>query len=298
VLVDLVQTTTRDGVRLDGAYQSPTHSGAGPVGVDALCLVHGTGGNFYTSTLLDELAGRLLELGCGVLRVNTRGHDGISTAQTAKGGRRLGAAYEVVDDCRHDLAAWVDWLRQQAGPRVGLIGHSLGAVKCLYALAQEPQIGVACIVGVSPPRLSYSWFCTSPEGSQFVETFARAERHVEAGQPATLLEVKLPLPMAITAGGYVEKYGPDERYNYLRFLAGVPCPTLITLGSVEAENNMAFRGAAEEVMELHRRQPHVAVEIVAGADHFYNGVRAELCARVETWLRSHESAPGGASGHS
>ena len=30
------------------------------------------------------------------------------------------------------------------------------------------------------------------------------------------LEVKLPLTYVITAAGYVEKYGPDERYNYLR----------------------------------------------------------------------------------
>src|SRR5262245_46747409 len=136
MLVNLIQTTTRDGVRLDGMFQPAQVPPA--VSVDAFCLVHGTGGNFYSSSLFEALGQRLLELGCGVLRVNTRGHDGISTAVTAQGGRRLGAAYEVVDDCRHDLAAWLDWLRQQAGPRVGLIGHSLGALKAIYTLAQEP----------------------------------------------------------------------------------------------------------------------------------------------------------------
>src|SRR3954468_10648220 len=133
MLVELVQVTTRDGVRLDGMFQAPGDSTSPRPPVDAVCFVHGTGGNFYSSTLFDSLAGRLLEWGCGVLRVNTRGHDGISTAVTDRGGRRLGAAYEVVDDCRHDLAAWVEWLRQTAGPRVGLVGHSLGAVKALYA---------------------------------------------------------------------------------------------------------------------------------------------------------------------
>src|SRR5688500_5678597 len=99
--VDLVQTTTRDGVRLDGTFQASTRPAAFPV--DAFCLVHGTGGNFYSSTLFDALADRLVELGAGILRVNTRGHDGVSTAVTARGGRRLGAAYEVLDECRHDL---------------------------------------------------------------------------------------------------------------------------------------------------------------------------------------------------
>src|SRR5262249_50029263 len=161
-----------------------------------------------------------------------RGHDGISTAVTTRGGRRLGAAYEVVDECRHDLAAWIDFLHQRLGPRIVLLGHSLGAVKCLYALAQEPQ-ELAGIVALSPPRLSYSWFCTQPQGPEFLQTYQQAEALVAAGQPSALLDVKLPLPFVITAAGFIEKYGPEERYNYLRFIGSVHCPVLVTLGSVE-----------------------------------------------------------------
>src|SRR5437764_529041 len=119
MLVDLVQATTRDGVRLDGMFQAAAAGVAPAVAVDGFCLVHGTGGNFYSSTLFDAIGARLLQLGGAVLRVNTRGHDGISTAGTARGGQRLGAAYETFDDCRHDIVAWVEWLRQRAGPRVG-----------------------------------------------------------------------------------------------------------------------------------------------------------------------------------
>ena len=285
MLIDLVQTTTQDGVRLDGAFQAPAGA-TGALALDAVCCVHGTGGNFYSSTLFDNFAERFLALGCAVLRINTRGHDGISNAVTAKGSRRLGAAYEVVDDCRHDLAAWIEWLTERAGPRIGLIGHSLGAVKCLYTLAHEPRLPVGLIVALSPPRLSYSWFCTSREGPQFLETYALAERHIQNGQPAALLDVKLPLPFAVTAAGYVEKYNPDERYNILRILPSVPCPTLLTLGSIEVENNMAFRGLPEAVAALGRRQGQLAVETIAGADHFYSGVRTNLLGCVETWLHS------------
>lgn len=292
MLVDLVQTTTRDGVRLDGTLQTPPASGAPAIAVDAFCLLHGTGSNFYSSSLSDGFAERFLQLGCAVLRVNTRGHDVMSNAVTARGGRRLGAAYEVVDDCRHDVAAWIDWLKQRTGLRVGLVGHSSGAVKCLYAVAHEPQLGPACVVALSPPRLSYSWFCSNPEGREFLEAFAAAERHVQAGQPAALLDVKLPLPFVVTAAGYVEKYGPDERYNFLRFVSSVPCPTLIILGSTEVENNMAFRGLPEALAELAVRRQQLRVETVAGADHFYSGVRDEVVNRVETWLRS---ALGGAT---
>lgn len=283
MLVDLVQTTTRDGLRLDAVFVPP--SGTSVLPVDALCFLHGTGGNFYSSSLFDDLGERLREFGCGVLRVNTRGHDAVSTAQMPQGGVRQGAAYEVVDHCRHDVAAWLDWLRQRVGPRVGLLGHSMGAIKCLYALAHQPQHAPVCAVAISPPRLSYSWFCSSPEGEDFLQTYRLAEQHTTNGQAGTLLEVKLPLPFLITAGGYLEKYGPEERYNYLRFVASVPCPTLVTLGSLEAANNMAFRAASQELEELATKRSNLFVETIVGADHFYNGVRAVLLSRLEAWLR-------------
>lgn len=286
MLVDLVHTTTRDGLRLDGAFQSPAPASPRAGAVDAFCLMHGTGGNFYSSSLLESFAERFLELGCAVLRVNTRGHDGISNAQTARGGRRLGAAYEVLDDCRHDLAAWIDWLKQRVGPRIGLVGHSSGAVKCLYALAQEPQLAATCVIALSPPCLSYAWFCASSQGPEFLQTYAVAEQHVQRGQPATLLDVKLPLPYVISAAGYVEKYGPDERYNLLRFIGSVPCPTLVTLGSLEVEQNMAFRGLAEALTERRQRQRPLRVETIAGGDHFYSTVRQEVIACMEAWLQA------------
>ena len=273
MIVDLVHTTTADELRLDGAYHAPAADVRPDSALDALCFVHGTGGSFYSSALFDALTERLSPLGCGVLRVNTRGHDLICTAATARGGRRQGAAYEVVDECRHDLTAWLDWLRNRVGPRVGLVGHSLGAVKALYAAAKEPALGAACVVALSPPRLSYAWFHSSPEGPRFREDFETAERHVAAGRPEALMEVRLPLPCVMTAGGYVEKYGPEERYNYLRFAAAVPCPTLVTFGGVEAENNMAFRGAAEALRPLAERHGRMRVEVVPRADHFYSATR-------------------------
>ncbi len=214
---------------------------------------------------------------------NTRGHDLISTAATTQGGRRQGAAYEVVDDCRHDVAAWLGWLIGVAGPRVGLLGHSLGAVKCLYAQAYEPMPPAVCILAVSPPRLSHSWFRSGDKAAEFVETYARAERCIADGRPETLIEVRIPLPFLIAAAGYVEKYGPNERYNYCRFLGELRCPTLVTFGGLEVEQNAAFRGAPETI---RAQWPRIQVETVSGADHFYSAGRDELAALIETWLRT------------
>jgi dienelactone hydrolase len=283
---DLVQTVTRDGVRLDGAFQTSAVSAMPAIGIDAFCLIHGTGGSFYSSTLFDDLADRLLNLGCGVLRINTRGHDLMSTAATTHGPRRQGAAYEVVSDCTHDLIAWVSWLRSKGCSRVVLAGHSLGAVKTLYALTHEPGFAVTGAIALSPPCLSHGTFTSSTQGATFIETYTQAEEHVQAGKPDTLMEVKVPLPFVITAAGYVEKYGPEERYNYLRFLQRIPCPTLITLGEQEVAHNMAFQGVPEVLEHLPARPARLSVVTLAGADHFYSTAREALGNEVERWLRT------------
>ena len=283
--VELVRATTPDGSTLDGALNRPAQGGTRTLDLDAVALIHGTGGNFYSSTFFELLATNLADCGIAALRANTRGHDGISTLVTPKGAVRHGAAYELVDDCQHDLAGWTSWLKQHVGPRVALLGHSLGAVKCLYATAQQPKLDVAAVIAISPPRLSYSWFCQSARAAEFLETYRRAEELMAQGQPGALLEVKQPLPFAITAAGYVEKYGPDERYNYLNFLAGVPCPALILFGGLEIENNMAFQQGPEEVRCLAAKKPQFAVDVVPGADHFYTGVRDQAWQRIDAWLR-------------
>jgi alpha/beta superfamily hydrolase len=283
MLVDLVQVTTRDGYRLDGIYQPPS-TPSSEVPIQGICLVHGTGGNFYSSTLFDLLAERLRSLGCGVLRINTRGHDGISTASTDRGGRRVGAAYEVADDCRHDLHAWLTWLRRQAGPRIGLLGHSFGAVKALYALAHEPGLAELAIA-LSPPRSSYSAYCDSPQREAFLETYRRAEEFIQQSQASALMDVQLPLPYVISAAGYREKYGPEERYNFLRFVTQFRGPVLITFGGLEVVSNMAFQGVPEALQELRGGLAQLQVETIPGGDHFYSNVRADLASRVESWLR-------------
>ena len=282
--VDIIRVTTRDGFQLDGMWQPSASSKQ--IALDAVAFIHGTGGNFYGSSMFDLFAEKFLSLGCAVLRVNTRGHDGISTAVTGRGGLRLGAAFETVDDCRHDLAAWLDWLRAKVGPRVALLGHSLGAVKCLYAAAQDPQTAPPCLIALSPPRLSYSWFCASSQGPDFLASYQEAEALVRTGKPGKLLEVRLPLPMAIAAAGYLEKYGPEERYNYLRFLPGVPCPTLMLFGSVEVAKNMAFLEAPAEVARIAERKSNITVETITGGDHFYSGVPKK---RLTQWKNGCEN---------
>lgn len=276
---ELVQVRTKDGVTLHGAHFAPTVSNAS--GRMAVC-VHGTGSNFYSSTLFDSISDRLLDAGIGVVRINTRGHDGISTAATVQGGRRIGAAYEIVDECRHDLAAWVDFARDRGAAEVILIGHSMGAVKCLYAAAKNPNLNADRVVAVSPPRLSCEWFRQGPHAVKFKGLLSRAQALANAGEGQQLLEVDFPLPMILCAAGYVDKYGPQERYNFLPWLPTLRQPVHFVFGTVEVERNWAFTDLPTAVRD--QMTPTQTVTVIEGTDHFYTGKHQQLTTAILDWL--------------
>ncbi len=284
MLVELVKTTTSDGVRLDGALHCPAR-GISSIGVDAFVFLHGVGGNFYGGSLFENLTASLVELGAAVLSVNTRGHDGMNTAVVTGRRKRQGAAYESVDECRFDVAAWCDFLTQRGYQRIGLLGHSLGAIKAVYAQAHQPHSAVCAVVAASPPRLSYSYFNNGERSSDFFAIIRQAQQHVSNGKSDTLMEVDFPFPIVITAAGYLDKYGREERYNIVEFAGRLTIPTLFVYGQRELESGgVAFAGVPDALKMVSPSANPFDIVIMDGADHFYSGVYEVLAQEVRAWL--------------
>jgi len=288
MIVDLVQTRTADGVRLDGALRTTDtkHADASSTsGVELVICVPGTGANFYGSSFWNPLAERLLAQGTNVLVVNTRGHDLMSTAATLGGGIHGGAAYETIDDCRFDLAAWCKFSAERGYRRVALIGHSLGALKSIYVLGQDDPPEVACLVAISAPHLSYQRFAVSSASKTFLESYTAARQLVEEGLGEELMKITFPIPYVITAHGFLDKYGPEQRYDLYRWMRRLACPVLAVYGGAEIRQNVAFEGVPDQLEAIAREHlPRLQVEVIAEADHFYAAARPELASRVCRWL--------------
>ena len=90
MLCELVETTTADGLTLHGAFYRNDRSPDIGLPLDAVLLVHGVGGNFYSSVLLERLAASFLQCGLTVVCANTRGHDFVSLTRTSVGPQRQG----------------------------------------------------------------------------------------------------------------------------------------------------------------------------------------------------------------
>ncbi len=288
MLVELVQANTADGVRLDGALlpRRGDDAIARRIGLDAVLCLHGAGSHFYGSSIFPGLLDTFAALGLAVLRVNTRGHDIVSTAATERGPKRFGGAFEIVDDCRYDVAAWLDFLAGRGLSRVAVVGHSLGAVKAIYALANAPHDAARGLIAISPPRLSFQHFRNSPRDAEFFAAITTAQEHAAAGRGETLMEVTFPLPYLITAAGYVDKYGPAERYDFLNHIVRIACPSLFLFGELELAQNAAFFGLAEAVERAPAGPCPRELATIPRANHFYVGVDEALAARVGKWLEA------------
>jgi pimeloyl-ACP methyl ester carboxylesterase len=283
--VELVHTSTPDNVPLDGYLRRAAASDTQPA-LDLVICHHGVGSKFYTPSFFDGAGDVLLARGTSVLRVNNRGHDDAFLV----GDRTLGAAYEVVDDCRLDITAWLDFAEAQGFRRIALWGHSLGAVKTIYFLAVQDDPRILCAVASSPPRFSNAAYSTD---AGFRSTIQRAQELVDAGTPYELVQASVPLARRFAARTYLDKYGSAARYDYLALLDRIHKPLLLTVGSLEA-NNVSFAGLVQDGPGYHDRWPLVEFSGVDGADHSYTDRVGELSSAVDAWLLANASGGGAA----
>ena len=103
------------------------------------------------------------------------------------------------------------------------------------------------------------------------------------------MQTRIPVPLLISAAGFVDKYGPEERYNFLGFASQVSCPLLFTFGSQELEHGgLAFAGlprAIEDLATASGGQWSAEVTVIAGADHHYRTGREQLQLQLSRWIQ-------------
>ncbi len=254
------------------------------MGVDVVILHHGVGGNFYDQGMFQEYSETLLEQGCSVLRVNNRGHDPMNRSLVGGETRRLGAAYELLDDCKYDWEAWVDFAVEAGFQSIGIWGHSLGATKSIYYMGSKGDDRVKCLVAGSPPRFSYHTFANLEEGPEFLDRAGESQRQIDAGHPEALIETLYPFPLLVTAEVFMDKYGPGARYNILDHVPSVNVPLLVMIGTEESQTLTSFKGLPPEIDKLAGELDHLTFESIPGADHSYTHQRDYVWDVVRKWL--------------
>ena len=279
MLVELVSLLNDDGLRLDGAFYPPTESAdrAGPV--DAVLLVHGSRGNFYDGAT-KSMAADLSAQGYACLPLNTNAHD---TAWYNPGSREFkGNAFEVLADTCIDLRAGIDHLTERGYRSIGLLGHSMGAVRAAYYAATEDDGRVTAVVPVSPVRLSYSYFMESEDAEEFAASIEVARRLIARGEPEGVFRVGHPIPQLFSAASFLDKHGPEEKYNLINHAHGIRVPMLTLNGSLETHSRL--RDMAQDLAAAAVNSPKAETLMVEGGEHSLVDRTTEASDAVLKWL--------------
>ena len=268
---ELSEFTTADHQTLHGLLYTPE----GPPDARAVLLVHGVSGTFYQRPypLLGEA---LAQRGFTTLVANNRGHDWVTRA--GDGAPRMGATYEIFEDCVHDIDAGLASLAERGFKQFVLVGHSLGAAKVVYYQGTRRRGDVAGVAACSAPMLFYS--TRRLEQPDFDERIARAQALVAEGKGEELFHAQAGAgPGLFSARTYVNKYGPEEGTDVRPLAAGLGCPLLAVAGS--REHTPTFVPYARELAE----RAGGTAEIVEDATHSYAGYEDQIGELIASWIR-------------
>ncbi len=264
---ELVEVTTTDGIRLDGALWIPN---GGPGTRPGLLLVHGYAGNFYTDW--PKLAQPLTARGHLTLALNMRDHD--LTPQTSP-----------FEHSRADIEAGINLLAARGVSQVVLVGQSLGTNRVLFYQAETQDHRVRGLVLMAGPGNLLEWNIRMFGRERAHALLTEAQRRVEEGRGEELMLVDLgPLGKTLySARQIVSLRGPNTRSDPFQNIARVGVPILILHGTAD---RLADAPIAERLRTAATAAPRVQLHLMPGADHSLPRYPDAILPILAPWLET------------
>ena len=278
MLVDLISVVNQDGLALDGAFYAPSGEPV-PGPMDAMLLIHGSRGNFCdpaTKSMAEDISVK----GIACLALNTNAHDTLWYHPPSDSYK--GNAFEILEETMSDLRAGIDYLERRGYRAIGLLGHSMGAVRVAYYVATQDDARVAAVVPVSPVRLSCSHYLQSVDAEEFRANLETARRLVSEGQPGAVFRVNFPIPQFFSAASYLDKHGSEEKYNLVNLAHRIRVPILALSGSRETHTRL--EGMAHDLIKAAVNSPESTAIVIDEGEHSLVNRTGEASEAVLRWL--------------
>jgi pimeloyl-ACP methyl ester carboxylesterase len=199
----------------------------------------------------------------------------------------IGSAYEKIKDSYEDIHAWIQAARQWGFQRIAIAGHSLGAIKAGYYVQHassnnDEKVELERLILISPPRLRHETLRDDPKyGTTYQDDLSRAEQIVRSGGADSLLQIKFPQPLVISAGTYLDKYGTANEYDYMAWAHRIPAANWI-FGELEVRGTRRNFADCDKLLQnsLGTRIVHT-IDIIPNGDHNYTEARSHLAAKLK-----------------
>lgn len=285
---------TADRLRLMGIHYP---------GSDTCVLeVHGMSGNFIENYYAHVLGEKLAETGFGFLYGHNRGYCHINDIPTQPvrpddngyTPTRLGAMYELFEDCPADISAWITKAKELGYKKIILLGHSMGCNKVIYYMHKSGPQEVAGIILASPPDMVG---LVELEKYQPNHTQLLKEAHllVASGKPRQLLSGDLwGGEYILSAQTYIslfEKNGPADNLPVNRNpetfeqLATIRQPILGIMGEHDDIEIRSLHDDIELIKSKATSCKDFEIRFISSANHDYQNREDEFADTVVDWLR-------------
>lgn len=280
--IEFIYGQSEDGLKLQG-----THWNSDLKDICVVCI-HGMGGNIIENYFAHVFGDVFTDSNIGFIYGHNRGYSHINDIQDVITGhhRRVGATFEIFEDCIYDIDLWVKEALNLGYKKVILLGHSFGCNKCIYYLSQKNNDNIVGLALASPPDMQG---LTRGGKTNYNDLMEEAIQNIKNNEPKKILSSML--------GGW--NYVSSESY-FNWFKEGSNCDNLPIKRNPEKFEQLskinipifAFSGENEE--ELYHKLdvikskalncPSFDYTIVNNSGHTYKKVEDTVANLILNWI--------------
>ena len=122
----------------------------------------------------------------------------------------------------------------------------------------------------------------SEDAEEFTANITIARQLISTGEPQALLRVDHPIPQLFSANSFLDKHGPEEKYNLINHAHKIIVPMLTLNGSLETHSRL--RNMAQDLAAAAINSPKVETMMVEGGEHSLVNRTPEASDAVLKWL--------------
>lgn len=140
----IVTTKSTDGITFNGLMSEPSS----PRGI--IIHIHGMAGSVVLNSYYQPMHERYSKDGWAFLVGEHRGTGTVTQFNSDKGGVTIGNAYEIFEECVHDIQGWVNYAKKLGYKKIWLQSHSLGPSKVAYYMSTLTESNIEGLIWISP----------------------------------------------------------------------------------------------------------------------------------------------------
>ncbi len=248
-----------------------------------MIIIHGMGGNFYSSQRLPYFAEAFKEF--SVFSINTRGHDDVSSTKRVNGTKhiRTGTGTERFEESILDISAAIRIMWRMGFRKIVLIGHSTGCQKILYYQYKRNDRRVKALVLLGPADDYSLGIADKKKFRKTMSIVHDLQRKGKANVPSP--ELGFFSPNRIMSVSSLKNVESRMLYydGKLAEFSSITTPICAIFGSEEEYRD---RDVSEylKILSGKTHSKNYRSIVIDGAAHSFSGYEAKTANRIKEWL--------------